>query len=335
MRQANIELLRLISIILIVILHADFFSLGAPDFARLTQNSFVSISQIAIEALAICSVNVFVLISGWFGIKPSKKSLCNLCFQILYFTIGIFLFTNIAGLTTFNIGGVLSIFFLTNNGWFIRSYILLMILAPILNKYIDSAQQSEFKCIIIFFFVFQTIYGWLFGVAKFFDYGYSTISFIGIYLLARYIKIYTPRFSAYNKLYDFSIFLFLTILLMIITIITIYINKSRIDQLYAYNNPVVLVMSIYLFLFFTKLKINSSIIISLASSSFAIYLLHCNPNIMDSYFVAPIKHFYQNYSGVESLLYITSIVLIYIIGAIVIDIPRKYIWNKYLLPKLK
>ena len=105
MRQANIELLRLISIILIVVLHADIFSLSAPDNNRLMMAPFVSISQLAIESFAICSVNVFIFISGWFGTKPTAKSFCNLCFQILYFTIGIYLFTTTSGLTTFNTGG--------------------------------------------------------------------------------------------------------------------------------------------------------------------------------------------------------------------------------------
>lgn len=69
MRQGNIELLRIISIILIVILHADLFSLSAPDYYRLMISPFVSISQLAVESIAICSVNIFIFISGWFGVR--------------------------------------------------------------------------------------------------------------------------------------------------------------------------------------------------------------------------------------------------------------------------
>ena len=47
------------------------------------------------------------------------------------------------------------------------------------------------------------------------------------------------------------------------------------------------------------------------------------------------KYFYQNFDGVESLGFITLIVIIYIVAALILDIPRKYIWNKYLLPKIK
>lgn len=336
MRQGNIELLRIISIILIVVLHADLFSLSAPDYNRLMISPLVSISQLAVESIAICLVNIFIFISGWFGVRPTIKSFSNLCFQILYFTIGIYFTTILLGVNTINLSGILSIVFLTNNGWFIRSYILLLILAPIINLYITNTNRLHFKWLLIFFFLFQTIYGWLFDVAKFFDNGYSTISFVGIYLLARYMKIFNPKVSNFNRYYDLLIFIFLSVTLTILTIYPAYLSNSyRIMQLFAYNNPIVILMSLFLFLFFTKLKFYNQFIIKLASSSFAIYLLHCNPNIMNEYFVRPIKYFYQNFDGVESLGFITLIVIIYIVAALILDIPRKYIWNKYLLPKFK
>ena len=336
MRQANIELLRLVSIILIVILHADIFSLSVPDYDRLMTSPFVSISQLAVESIAICSVNVFIFISGWFGIRPTAKSFTNLCFQILYFTIGIYLATILLGVNTINLSGLLSIVFLTKNGWFIRSYVLLLILAPILNSYIATANRSQFKLTLILFFVFQSIYGWLFDVAAFFDNGYSTISFIGIYLLARYIKIYQPRFSTFKRNYDLIIFIFSAVVLTLLTIYPAYLcNSHRIWQLFAYNNPIVILMSIFLFLYFSKLKFNNQFVVKLASSSFAIYLLHCNPNIMNEYFVKPINYFYSNFDGIESLGYISMVVITYIISALILDIPRKFIWNKHILSRFK
>ncbi len=56
---------------------------------------------------------------------------------------------------------------------------------------------------------------------------------------------------------------------------------------------------------------------------------------MNNYFVAPIKQIYDTYFGFECLSYIALIVIIYVIGAVILDIPRKYIWNKYLLPRFK
>ena len=36
------------------------------------------------ESLAIVCVNVFVLISGWFGIRPKWKSVTNFLFQVFF-----------------------------------------------------------------------------------------------------------------------------------------------------------------------------------------------------------------------------------------------------------
>ena len=336
MRQANFELLRLIAIILIVVLHADFFALDAPDNHRLLSSPIISVSQLLIESIAICSVNVFILISGWFGLRPKVKSISNLCFQILYFTIGIYIVTLLLGVRTIDFEGLKSIIFLSNNGWFIRSYILLLILAPILNKYIEYAEKKHIEIILVTFILFQTIYGWLFDVAKFFCNGYSTTSFIWLYLFARYLRLHAPNFSRLKLKCDAIIFILSIITLTLLAIIPAYAdNTYRMSQLYAYNNPIIIIMSTYLFLYFSKINFNSKIIINIASSSFAIYLLHCNPNIMNNYFVAPIKQIYDTYFGFECLSYIALIVTIYVIGAIILDIPRKYIWNKYLLPRFK
>ena len=128
----------------------------------------------------------------------------------------------------------------------------------------------------------------------------------------------------------------MSVVLTILTIYPAYLSNSyRVMQLFAYNNPIVILMAIFLFLYFTKLEFNNQFIVKLASSSFAIYLLHCNPNIMNEYFVKPIKYFYSNYDGIESLGGISIVVIIYIIVALILDIPRKIIWNRLILPQFK
>lgn len=336
MRQSNIELLRLISIILIVVVHADFFSLSAPNYELLISSPVATITQLSIESIAICAVNVFIFISGWFGIRPKIKSMCNLGFQILYFTIGIYITCLIMGVSSLNFGGLLEIFYFSSPGWFIRAYICLLIIAPILNLYVENANQKQFKIILVSFFLFQTLYGWLFDVAEFFKLGYSTISFVGIYLLARYIKIYAPKLSKFKAKTDITIFFTLVVILTALAFIPTYLsNSSRMWQVYAYNNPIVITMALYLFLFFSKLNINNNTINWFAASSFAIYLLHANPNLTTKYFIAPIKHIFITYNGIECFLLIGGIVLTYIIGGIILDIPRKVIWNKYIAPRFK
>lgn len=98
-RESNIELLRLLAMFLVLIVHADFFSLEIPtpkDTITTPTNAFI---RLFFESSSIVCVNVFVLISGWFGIKPNTKSFCNFVFQCLFFLIGIYIILLICGLT--------------------------------------------------------------------------------------------------------------------------------------------------------------------------------------------------------------------------------------------
>ena len=96
----------------------------------------------------------------------------------------------IFGLTSLSAKGIAGCLVLLKWNWFIKAYMGLYILSPILNAFVNNTEKKTFKNVLISFFVFQTIYSWISDGAVFFENGYSTISFIGLYLLARYTKIY-------------------------------------------------------------------------------------------------------------------------------------------------
>ena len=59
------------------------------------------------ETTSICAVNVFLLISGYFGIKWKWKSFYNLIFQIFFYSFGIYLVACGVGIIEFSISGLL------------------------------------------------------------------------------------------------------------------------------------------------------------------------------------------------------------------------------------
>ena len=77
-----------------------------------------------------------------------------------------------------------------NWNWFIKAYLGLYIIAPVLNAFVNNAEKKAFQKVLLSFFIFQTAYSWISGGAVFFEGGYSTMSFIGLYLLARYVKLH-------------------------------------------------------------------------------------------------------------------------------------------------
>ncbi len=184
------ELLRIVAMFLVLVVHADFFSLGVPTLEETRNNIGPSITRFFIESISIVCVNVFILLSGWFSIRPSWKGLSKFLFQCFFFLFGIYAVTLISGETTLTIKGIAQCLLMTQLNWFIKAYIGLYIIAPILNTFVENSNKTQLKYVIIGFYIFQTLYGWLSNGASFFNAGYSTMSFIGLYLLARYIRVY-------------------------------------------------------------------------------------------------------------------------------------------------
>lgn len=197
-RQSNVELLRIIAMFMIIAVHADYWILGVPTFEEYTIAPSGTITRIFIEQLMVVGVNVFVLISGWFGIRPSIKSFLSLCFQIIFYLLGIYVIGLIAGFTQFSIKQLATCFLFTHNYWFIKAYIGLLILAPILNKFIENTDKKIFLAILCFFYGFQFVYGWI-NSEVWMAQGYSTFSFIGLYLLAKYIRQFGGRWTKSTK----------------------------------------------------------------------------------------------------------------------------------------
>ena len=124
-----------------------------------------------------------------FGIRPKMKSFVRLMLQVATYSIiitGAFL---LLGKTTFKIGYVTDMLIIGKQYWFVVSYLLLYLVSPILNTFVEHSSKREFQWMLLVFFGFQFVYSWIFGLEEFAG-GYSALSFMGLYLLARYVKIY-------------------------------------------------------------------------------------------------------------------------------------------------
>ena len=96
-RNSNIELLRIIAMIMILGLHVNFLAIGEPSTEDIVSLPLLSFIRVFIEQICIVGVNVFVLISGWFGINSKPKGIVQFLFQSLFFSLIIFIPFAIAG----------------------------------------------------------------------------------------------------------------------------------------------------------------------------------------------------------------------------------------------
>lgn len=319
-RETNIELLRILSMFLVLVVHADFWSLGAPQIDDFFKAPVSAAFRVLFESLSIVCVNVFILISGWFTIRVSKKGFLNFAFQCGYFLIGTYVILLLTGQTSLTMGGIAGCFCLTTANWFIKAYIGLYILSPVLNLFVEKASKTQLASIICCFYLFQTIFG-MTGATAFIAHGYSTFSFIGLYLLAGFIKRYmtiTPRHGAII----YIVCVLCNILLYPVSL------KTPID-IFTYENPIVVLGSVGLFMLFKGIHVShSSVLNYIAKSSFAVFLLHTNPNIGIPVFIPLCKYIFDSYSGAQYLLTIFFTLTLIFVCAIALDYPRRLIWKR-------
>ena len=143
-RNSNLELLRIISMILIVSHHYSVhgFTINDMDFSR---NKYI------VDFLSLggkLGVNCFILISGYFSIKSkfTIKKLLKLEGQVLFYSIS-FLMLFLTVLTPKESIGIKLILknllpVIYNCYWFATTYIILMILSPYINILILNMKKT-------------------------------------------------------------------------------------------------------------------------------------------------------------------------------------------------
>lgn len=285
-RSSNFELLRIVSMLLVMVVHANFSSIGAPMIEDWNVAPHITFVRHFVESLSIVCVDVFVLISGWFGIRFSMDRLKEFVFQILFFSLGGFVFFMLTppphSLTIFNIKNI----FLFNTGdyWFIKAYLILYLLSPALNSFVSSATRRQFQVMLGSYLLFMFVYGWLEPASiQFTMNGTTALSFIGLYLIGRYVRQYPPTFKNRNTYLFLYIGLSLLLALISCVMMNYGLRVSLSSRLYNYGNPLVILSSVSLLLYFSRLKFHSNIVNVIAASSLAVYLFHCNEYVFPYY----------------------------------------------------
>lgn len=322
-RQSNLELLRIVAIFMVMILHADFAALGVPgtNVASVT-DWILLISKVGIEMCALVAVNVFILISGWFGINTTVKGICKFIFQFIFFFAVTYIFwLSINGFWRFSWTDVGNCIALGTSNWFVKAYIGLMIMAPILNAFCKYTQKKTLLTVLVSFFIYQTLWGWL-GKNTSVNDGYSTFSFIGLYLLARFLRLYNYDMQKRNW--------FLLYISCIVMNSILFLSTKGDVMTLSYANPLNVMGAVGLFRCFEKMSIKKNRIINyIAASSFAVYLLHTSPKIMPDYLTL-VRKAWDSDLLILGLLIIVGIMVGFYIVAMIIDVIRVDVWRKLL-----
>ncbi len=296
-RLSNFELLRVLAMLMVLAIHADFLALGRPAPADTAASPLNVWARVAVEVAGIVAVDVFVLISGWFGIRPSVRGFCRFLFTCLFFSVGVNAVMWACGLPSLQDENLHTLYAKMELNWFVKAYMLLYVLAPVLNAFVTTASRQTQKRVLLAFFVLQTLFGWLTGSAGYFALGSSPLSFAGLYLLARYVAVFRPRWSRVGVKGCFMAYAGITAVQAAVGYAALRVGcMAAVDRLVAYNRPLVIAAYVALLLAFGGLHFHSWTVNWLAGSSFAVFLLHTHPALLGRY-TQSVAWIYKNYSG--------------------------------------
>ncbi len=289
-RFANIELLRIIAMLFVIVLHylgkgGTLLAWGDDNF---TVNSYIAW---AVEAFALVAVNVYVLISGYFLVDSQFKimRIIKLWMQVFFYSAGIWLIFLVLGKVPADYNGAYwySMFLMpitSQHYWFASSYLFLCLLAPFLGVAARKMSKKQLRtCIVVLLLLFSRVWRILLPMsAAIDDRGYGICWFVCLFMIAAYIRLYVPINGKWIKPFFIYVLSSVALFLSLPGIGTLSQITGKLPDyyhvFYEYNAPFTMIGAIAMFLAFRNMHIEeskmSNAINKLASLTFGVYLLH-------------------------------------------------------------
>lgn len=306
MRNSNFELMRILSMLFIVIYHVLMHS-NAYQNAKDTEQIII----IVIEAIILVHVNSFVLVTGYFQCKSTRKisKVVSIINQTWFYKVLImFILVGINFIKMPNNITILYTLLPLDNAtyWYINCYLALYIISPILNIVINKISKKELRNIIITLFIIVSIISTI-GKDAYFNTstGRSLSVFILLYFIGAYIRLFPPQDTQVLKKYTTKArrlvyllcFLLCVLLSFFCWLLNEYITKQNLNEFMkeigsifaamhlSYASPIVLLQSIMYFLYFGTYQIKNKIINKIATATLGVYLIHENIFIRENLYV--------------------------------------------------
>lgn len=289
-RSSNIELLRIIAMLGVIVLHINNPTIGgALNFA-----ASPSVNKYLLyvgESLFIVGVNVFIAISGFFLVENQKRNVLRvveLLLQVVLVNIAIYLIRLGLGNETWTLRSLIGKLLPVN--YYAVLYSVIYIISPWLNLLVKRMSLKELarflSVLLISFSVIPTavdvlteitgnnLYGLSTVGAYGSQYGYTCINFGLMYLIGAYVRLSDIQRRISSKIIFFY-FILCTIIITVWAMINDVIGFGIERSAWEYCNPIVILESTLFLMLFSKLKMEKSgIINSFSKSTFTVYLLH-------------------------------------------------------------
>lgn len=344
-RDSNLELLRIVSMFLIVIHHYAIH--GSAAWAQHFQSSIAATEGIYLFLLLIgkAAVVAFVLIGAYFLSEKEFKlwRIINLCITTFIYSWIIFLFLKLCkfefpSLSSYNLWFPLPI---PSNYWFVIAYVYMLLLMPFMNLILQKCSKQQIILIIGLLCILWCILQFIPDNKpdnSNYDFFSTNNYFLLIYLIGGYIRKYNSRRSlAYS-----SLCLMISILAVIgIIIMVMHRNESiyydRLWRIFAViNDPFGLLIGVTLFMTFKDMTIKTNGVINYISKSmFGVYLIHDNSYVRDILWHNVINTTFLSHHPLEYIFFGLVISICIFSICIFIDIIKRVVIDPLIIKRFQ
>lgn len=333
-RNTSIELLRIISMIMIMFHHFAYHGNFEWNFNEVT------LPHLWYDFVLMggkVGVDIFVLISGYFLIENTEKlfqpkKLLKFWGQVVFYSIMTYLLSVMLRLNAFEIKQLIKVCLpITYPGWwFASTYFMLYLIHPFLNKLLHGLSKTEYQYLILMMVLCWSIIPT--ATTQLFE-SNSLLWFVTLYGIAGYVNLYGGNQKLQSKHY-FSLYFMVLIITYTVSTTFLFLGTKKEEwsthaiDFFEIERLPILLMAITLFMGFVTLKMNYHKWINMiASATFGVYLIH-DSSYIRYYLWTNIFKINQYQDSTFLILYSILVVFILYVSCTMIDLIRKKLVEK-------
>lgn len=323
-RMANLELLRCIAMMMVVVLHY----LGKGNLLgdlTVGQLSITESMAWVLEAFCLVAVNVYMLISGYFlstsTFKPSR--LLKLWLQVWFYSVVVGLVAVGMGVLPaeeLNIHYLLSLLFpiSMDHYWFMTAYVFLYLLLPFVTMAVQKMNKLQMQItlggLLLIHCIVKSILPFRLETD---EKGYGALWYLCVFLTAAYIRKFgVPFLNKKTRALGLYVVACLALLLEVFCFQQVYLRTGSLELIMKisteYNHIFPFLASVGLFLTFLSVKVSGTVakvVTKVAPYTLGVYLLHENMGV---------RYAWQNWLGADKVTGVGSLVLHVLLAVVVV-----------------
>lgn len=289
-RNPNLDLLRIVSMLLIVFLHSIDHS-GVLENAANCGTAMQFYVRFTYALCQVC-VNIYVMLSGYFMVTSRFRlqKLVTLWMETAFYAVALKLLFMVTGQDAFSIGSLLSCFvpILTGRYWFLTIYVGMYLVSPFLNTLIRAMDKRQHALLNVVLFAIMSVWVSLHPSIAGMNSGggWGLAWFVTLYITSAWLRLYyTPGGKPMRGILGFVLIPVgmaaltcpppVDILPKIVSVIA--------ERWYRYDSAPVYVMTMCLFVGFLNIRITSErlsrAIVRVAPLTLGVYLIHAHANV--------------------------------------------------------